>query len=191
MSTNEQTPLSQPTSVVRNTLRKEQVPQDLDMPAFDATLRENESGTPNRKRDLKKRLGSRHACGMSGSPEPRRGHSESPRKRDPKKTMFKRLEKVYSIGSKTGGRVHPHTRMIQGVDHTTVAAETLKCATRVLTQGKQSLLLKDIITKEYPHGGRKCCRKAKVAQEDIGSQGQRGKSRVLRMTCLSHGYTKK
>ncbi|GKB45086.1 hypothetical protein Tco_0890028 [Tanacetum coccineum] len=28
MSTNEQTPLSQPTSVVRNTLRKEPVPQD-------------------------------------------------------------------------------------------------------------------------------------------------------------------
>ncbi|GKF94573.1 hypothetical protein Tco_0284273 [Tanacetum coccineum] len=40
MSTNEQTPLSQPTSVVRNTLGKEQVPQDLSMPAFDAALRE-------------------------------------------------------------------------------------------------------------------------------------------------------
>ncbi|GKD63842.1 hypothetical protein Tco_1305950 [Tanacetum coccineum] len=40
MSTNEQTPLSQPTSAVRNTLGKEQVPQDLGRPAFDAALRE-------------------------------------------------------------------------------------------------------------------------------------------------------
>nr|GEV05343.1 reverse transcriptase domain-containing protein [Tanacetum cinerariifolium] len=40
MSTNEQTPVSQPTSAVRNTLRKEQVPQDLGMPTFDAALRE-------------------------------------------------------------------------------------------------------------------------------------------------------
>ncbi|GKC44452.1 hypothetical protein Tco_1062174 [Tanacetum coccineum] len=102
MSTNEQTPLSQPTSAVRNTLGKEQVPQDLGGPASDAALREycdrnyhqllpiiaekvhqekvqqeklkavkarlnfeeasqhSESGTPSRRRDLKKRLGSRH-----------------------------------------------------------------------------------------------------------------------------------
>ncbi|GJV67272.1 hypothetical protein Tco_1482781 [Tanacetum coccineum] len=40
MSTNEQTPLSQPTSAVRNTLVKEQISQDMDMPASDAALRE-------------------------------------------------------------------------------------------------------------------------------------------------------
>nr|GEW58955.1 reverse transcriptase domain-containing protein [Tanacetum cinerariifolium] len=40
MSTNEQTPLSQPTSVVRNTPEKEQISQELGRPAFDATLRE-------------------------------------------------------------------------------------------------------------------------------------------------------
>nr|GEU68495.1 hypothetical protein [Tanacetum cinerariifolium] len=40
MSTNEQTPASQPTSVMRNTLGKEQVSQDLGGPAFDAALRE-------------------------------------------------------------------------------------------------------------------------------------------------------
>ncbi|GJR55326.1 hypothetical protein Tco_1405847 [Tanacetum coccineum] len=40
MSTNEQTYLIQPTSTVRNTLGKEQVPQDLRKPASDATLRE-------------------------------------------------------------------------------------------------------------------------------------------------------
>nr|GEW14346.1 reverse transcriptase domain-containing protein [Tanacetum cinerariifolium] len=40
MSTNERTPVSQPTSAVRNTLGKEQVPQDLGMPTSDAALRE-------------------------------------------------------------------------------------------------------------------------------------------------------
>ncbi|GJV61276.1 hypothetical protein Tco_1467376 [Tanacetum coccineum] len=40
MSTNEQTPLSQPTSVVRNTLGKEKVPQDSGGPITDEALRE-------------------------------------------------------------------------------------------------------------------------------------------------------
>ncbi|GJZ89874.1 reverse transcriptase domain-containing protein [Tanacetum coccineum] len=40
MSTNEQTPPSQPTSAVRNTLGKEQVPQDLVRPISDEALRE-------------------------------------------------------------------------------------------------------------------------------------------------------
>ncbi|GJS77333.1 reverse transcriptase domain-containing protein [Tanacetum coccineum] len=145
MSANEQTPLSQPTSAVRNTLGKDQVPQDLDRPASDAALREycdrnyhqllpiiaekvhqekvqqeklkavkarlnfeeasqhSESGTPSRRRDLKKRLGSRHVSSMSGSPEPRCGHSESPRKREPeRKTVFKRLDKgvFHRLGDK-------------------------------------------------------------------------------------------
>ncbi|GKD17112.1 hypothetical protein Tco_1206270 [Tanacetum coccineum] len=145
MSTNEQTPLSQPTSVVRNTLGKEQVPQDLGGPASDAALREycdrnyhqllpiiakkvhqekvqqeklkavkahlnfedasqhSESRTPKRRKDLKKRLGSRRVHSMSGSPEPRRGHSESPRKKGPeRKTVFKRLEKgvFHRLGDK-------------------------------------------------------------------------------------------
>ncbi|GJS41729.1 hypothetical protein Tco_0566772 [Tanacetum coccineum] len=145
MSTNEQTPLSQPTSAVRNTLEKGQVPQDLSGSASDAALREycdrnyykllpiiaekvhqekvpqeklkavkarlnfeeasqhSESGIPSRRRDLKKRLGSRRVRSMSGSPELRRGHSESPRKKGPeRKTVFKRLEKgvFYRLGDK-------------------------------------------------------------------------------------------
>nr|GEW69226.1 hypothetical protein [Tanacetum cinerariifolium] len=196
MSTNEQTPLSQPTFAVRNTSGKEQDPQGLGKPASDTALREyynrnyhkllpiiaekvhqekvqqerlkavkarlnfeetsqhSESGTPSRRTDLKKRLGSKHARGMSGSPESRRDRSKSPRKKDSKRrTMFKRLEK--------------------GVFH------------RLGDKGKkkQSLLSKNVITKEHPHVGRKRYRKAKVAQEDIGSQSQRGKSRVLRTTC--------
>ncbi|GJY64460.1 hypothetical protein Tco_0465920 [Tanacetum coccineum] len=40
MSTNEQTPLSQPTSVLRNTLGKEKVSQDSGRPISDEALRE-------------------------------------------------------------------------------------------------------------------------------------------------------
>ncbi|GKB31380.1 reverse transcriptase domain-containing protein [Tanacetum coccineum] len=184
MSTNEQTPLSQPTSIVRNTLVKEQVPQDLGKPISDEALREycdknyhqilpiiaervhqekvqqeklkavkarlnfeetsrhSESGTLSRRRDLKERLGPRHARSMSGSPEPRRGRSKSPRKEV-------RKEK-------------------QCIGHTTVAAETLKAATRVLASEKQNLLFRNIITKEHPREEWKCCQKVKkVARQKI------------------------
>nr|GEV95418.1 reverse transcriptase domain-containing protein [Tanacetum cinerariifolium] len=61
---------------------------------FEDPSQHSESGTPSRRRGLKERLGSRHVRSMSRSPEPRRGHSESPRKRGLKrKTVFKRLEK--------------------------------------------------------------------------------------------------
>nr|GEV70120.1 hypothetical protein [Tanacetum cinerariifolium] len=97
--------------------------------------------------------------------------------------------KVCSTCLETKGRIRPRTRTTQSVDHSTVVAETLKATTRVLAQKKRSLIPKNIITKEHPHEGRKCCRKAKVAQEDIRSQSQRGKSRVLRMTYPNHGGT--
>ncbi|GKB04880.1 reverse transcriptase domain-containing protein, partial [Tanacetum coccineum] len=96
---------------------------DLGRPASDAALREycdknyhqllpiiakkasqhSESGTPSRRRDLRKRLGSRRICGTSESLEPRRGRSESPRKRVlERKTVFKRLEKgvFHRLGDK-------------------------------------------------------------------------------------------
>nr|GEW44189.1 reverse transcriptase domain-containing protein [Tanacetum cinerariifolium] len=165
MSTNEQTPVSQPTSIVRNKLGKEQVPPDLNGPAFDAALRE--------------------------SPKPRRGHFKSSRKRgSERKMVFKRVEKVYSTGLETRGRVHPQTQTIQCIDHTTVAAETLKAATRVLAQKKQSLHMKNIITKEHPRKRLKHHQKVRMVQEDTGSQSQRGKGRVLRMTYPNHGDVK-
>ncbi|GJY14946.1 reverse transcriptase domain-containing protein [Tanacetum coccineum] len=135
MSTNEQTPLSQPTSVIRNTLGKEQTLQDLVRPISDEALREycdknyrqilpiigekvhqekvhqeklkavkarlnfeetsrhSESGIPSRKRSLKERLGPRHPRRMSGSTEPRRGRSKSPREKGlERRTLFKRLD---------------------------------------------------------------------------------------------------
>nr|GEX69689.1 reverse transcriptase domain-containing protein [Tanacetum cinerariifolium] len=153
MRTNEKTPLCQPTFAVRNTLGKEQDPQDLGMTASDAALRDycdknyhqflpiiaekvhqekvqqerlkevkarlnfeetsqhSDSGTLSRRGDLKKRLGPRHARSMSEGLELRHDHSESPRKRDPKrKTMFKRLKKgvFHRLGDK-GNRMSTYS----------------------------------------------------------------------------------
>nr|GEV51523.1 hypothetical protein [Tanacetum cinerariifolium] len=136
MSTNEQIPLSQPTSAVRNTLGREQAPQNLVRPVPDEDLQDycdknyhqilpiiaeklhqekvqqeklkvvkarlnfeeasqySKSETPNRRRNLKERLGPRGARTRSISPEQRSGRSKSPKEKGPKRrTVFKRLEK--------------------------------------------------------------------------------------------------
>ncbi|GKE61975.1 hypothetical protein Tco_1512342 [Tanacetum coccineum] len=60
---------------------------------FEEVSQHSESGTPSRRRDLKKRIGSRRIRSVSGSLEPRNGRSESLRKKDPEiKMVFKRLE---------------------------------------------------------------------------------------------------
>ncbi|GJV12568.1 reverse transcriptase domain-containing protein [Tanacetum coccineum] len=60
---------------------------------FEEVSQHSESGTPSKKGDLKERVGSRHVRSRSGSPEPRRHHSKSPRKKgSERKTVFKRLE---------------------------------------------------------------------------------------------------
>ncbi|GKF89644.1 hypothetical protein Tco_0263607, partial [Tanacetum coccineum] len=90
----------------------------------------------------------------------------------------------HRLGDK--GKAYPRTRTIQGVGHTTVAAETPKAVTRVLAQKKQNLPLKNVTKKEYPREGWKHYPKVRVAQEDIGSQSQRAKIRVSRMICPNH-----
>ncbi|GJY27480.1 hypothetical protein Tco_0403247 [Tanacetum coccineum] len=70
---------------------------------FEEVSQHSESGTPSRRRDLRKRLRSKRIRSTSGSPEPRRCRSESPRKRGPKReTVFKRLEKgvFHRLGDK-------------------------------------------------------------------------------------------
>nr|GEX95877.1 reverse transcriptase domain-containing protein [Tanacetum cinerariifolium] len=61
---------------------------------FEEASQYSESKSPNRRRNLKERLGPRGARTRSISPEQRRDHSKSPREKGPKRrTMFKRLEK--------------------------------------------------------------------------------------------------
>ncbi|GKA53460.1 hypothetical protein Tco_0746775 [Tanacetum coccineum] len=189
---------------MRNTLGKEQISKDMDMPAFDAALRaycdrnyhqllpiiaekvhqekvqqenlkavkarlnfeecsqHSESGTPSGRRDLRTRLESRRICSVSGSPEPRHGRPESPRKRDTKRKMvFKRLEKGVFHRLSDKERVGPHSRMTQGISRTTTVAEILRAITKALAQEEQSLLLRNIIKKEHPHTGWKLCQKTK------------------------------
>nr|GEZ30674.1 hypothetical protein [Tanacetum cinerariifolium] len=56
---------------------------------FEEVSQHSKSETPSRRRDSRKRLGSRHVRSISGSPEQRRGRSESPRKKGEKeKGMF-------------------------------------------------------------------------------------------------------
>ncbi|GJV53610.1 hypothetical protein Tco_1449351, partial [Tanacetum coccineum] len=183
MSINEQTPLSQPTSVVRNTLGKEPVPQDPGRPISDEALREycdrnyhqilpiiaekvhqekaqqeklkavkarlnfeetshhSESGTPIRRRGPKERLGPRYVRSRSGSPEPRRGRSESPKKKGSERKTT-----------------------TQGVGRTTVATGTLKAATKVLDQEQWSPL----------------SRRTEELSESEGSAGGHWKSKVKR-----------
>nr|GEX40425.1 reverse transcriptase domain-containing protein [Tanacetum cinerariifolium] len=154
MSTNKQTPLSQPTSAVRNTLGREQASQNLVRPVPDEDLREycdknyhqilpiiaeklhqekvqqeklkdvkarlnfeeapqySESETPNRRRNLKERLGPRGARTRSISSEQRHGRSKLPKKKGPeRRTVFKRLEKgvFHRLGDKEKN-VSAHSR---------------------------------------------------------------------------------
>ncbi|GKF93382.1 hypothetical protein Tco_0280101 [Tanacetum coccineum] len=82
--------------------------------------------------------------------------------------------------------------MTQGISRTTTVAEILRAVAKALAQEEQILLLRNIITKEHPHTGWKLCQKAKVAQEDTRSQGQKNKGQALMVTIYpSHGYARK
>nr|GEZ39697.1 hypothetical protein [Tanacetum cinerariifolium] len=78
------------------------------------------------------------------------------------KWCSKDWRRMCSTSLETKERVCPHTQTIQGVDHTTVDVEILKAVTGALAQEKQSLLPKNVITKEHPYEGRKRCQKAKM-----------------------------
>nr|GFA54712.1 reverse transcriptase domain-containing protein [Tanacetum cinerariifolium] len=217
MSTNEQTPVSQPTSAVRNTLGKEQVPQDLGMPASDAALRKycdrnyhqllpiiaekvhqenvqqeklkavkschnfeeasqySESGAPSRRRSLKERLRSRHAHSMSGSPEPRRDHSESPRKRGPERiTVFKRLEKgvFHRLGDKRKG-TFAYSNDSKHRSYHSNRRDTKSCY-----QSSRSKEMKFVFEKR--HNKRTSSRKAKALSESEDSTGGHWKAKPKR-----------
>nr|GEV52278.1 reverse transcriptase domain-containing protein [Tanacetum cinerariifolium] len=157
MSTNEQTPVNQPTSAIRNTLGKEQVPQDLGWPASDAALRE--------RRNLMERLESRHARSMSESPDPMHGHSESQRKRGlEKRTVFKILEKgVFNrLGDKGKGTFAYLSDSKHRSYHNSRRDTESRCQNS--RSRETELASKNVITKEHPHEGRKHSRKAKNQQ---------------------------
>ncbi|GJS59347.1 reverse transcriptase domain-containing protein [Tanacetum coccineum] len=147
MSTNGQTPLSQPTFVVRNTLGKEPVPQDPGRPISNEALWEycdrnyhqilpiiaekvhQEKVQQEKLKAVKARLNFEETS----------HHSES--------------------GTPTGRRA------TQGVGRTTVATGILKAATKVPDQEQRSPPLRDITTKGHPREERRSCQKAKIVPE--------------------------
>ncbi|GKC55169.1 reverse transcriptase domain-containing protein, partial [Tanacetum coccineum] len=182
-------------------LGKEQVLQDPSRPISDEALREycdrnyhqilpiiaEKVHQEKVRRGLKERLGPRYVLSRSGSLKSRRDRSESPKKKGPeRKAVFKRLEKVYSTGSETRGRVYPCTQTTQGIGHTIVTAVTLKITTKVLVQEQRNRLPRDVITRRRPREEWRSCQKVKVARDVIGSQNQKGKSRALRTIYPNH-----
>ncbi|GJW29605.1 hypothetical protein Tco_0046480 [Tanacetum coccineum] len=141
MSTNEQNPLSQPTFVVRNTLGKEPVLQDPGRPIPDEALPHIIPSQEHQSKEGVLRKGSDQGFGKENG-----------------------VQKI-GIGLEIRGRVYPCTQMTQGVGHTTVAAETLKVATKVLVQEQRNPLLRDVITKRHPREERRSCQKVKRDEE--------------------------
>nr|GEW25841.1 reverse transcriptase domain-containing protein [Tanacetum cinerariifolium] len=139
MSTNEQTPLSQPTSAVTNMLGREQAPQNLAQQKklkavkarldFEEASQYSESETPNRRRSLKERLGPRDSRARSGSPEQRRGRSKSPREKGPeRRTVFKRLEKdVFHRLGDMEKNVSAHSRGLERKSYYSSRRDTESC----------------------------------------------------------------
>nr|GEU94434.1 hypothetical protein [Tanacetum cinerariifolium] len=218
MSTNEQIPLSQPTSVVRNTLGREQAPQNLVRPVSDEDLREycdknyhqilpiiaeklhqeklkavkarlnieeasqySESETPNRRRNLKERLGPRYARTRSRSPEPRRDRSKSPREKDPeRRTVFKRLKKgmFHRLGDKEKN-VSAHSRGSERKSYYSSRRDTESCY--------QSSRSKETKTAFEKHRHRiEYSRKTKAVSESKGSAGGHWKSKPKKKKMPSH-----
>ncbi|GJW02458.1 reverse transcriptase domain-containing protein [Tanacetum coccineum] len=217
MSTNGQTPLSQPTSVVRNTLGKEPVPQDPGRPISDEALREycdrnyhqilpiiaekvhqekaqqeklkavkarlnfeetshhSESGTPIRRRGLKERLGPRYVRSRSGSPEPRRGRSESPKKKgSERKAVFKRLEKgvFHRLGDK-GKSVSVYSDDSRRRSYHSSHRDTESCH-----QSSRSRTTEPASERRY--NKRASSRRTEELSESEGSAGGHWKSKVKR-----------
>ncbi|GKE94615.1 hypothetical protein Tco_1579470, partial [Tanacetum coccineum] len=127
----------QPTSVVRNTLGKvhqEKVQQEKLKAVkarlnFEEASHQSESGTLIRRNDLKERLGPKHVHGRSRSPEPRRGRSESPKKKGPeRKAVFKRLEKgVFHMLGDKGKSVSVHSDNSRRWSHHSSRRDTESC----------------------------------------------------------------
>nr|GEZ24001.1 reverse transcriptase domain-containing protein [Tanacetum cinerariifolium] len=230
MSTNEQTPLSQPTSAVRNTLGREQAPQNLVRPVPDEDMREYcdknyhqilpiiaeklhqekvqqeklkavkaclnfekasqyfESETPNRKRNLKERLGPRGARTRSISPEQRRGRSKSPREKGPeRRTVFKRLKKgvFHRLGDKEKN-VSAHSRGSERKSYYSSRRDTESCYQS--SRSKET----EIASEKHRHKG-EYSRRTEAVSESEGSAGGHWKSKpkkqsqAWRITYPNHG----
>ncbi|GKD04704.1 reverse transcriptase domain-containing protein, partial [Tanacetum coccineum] len=130
MSTNEQTPLSQPTSVeLPSDVQQEKLKAVKAHLNFEETSGQSESGTLIKRRGLKERLGPRYVHRRSGSPEPRHDRPGSPKKKGPeRKALFKRLEKdvFHRLGDK-GKSISVHSDDSMRWSHHSSRRDTESC----------------------------------------------------------------
>ncbi|GJT04607.1 reverse transcriptase domain-containing protein [Tanacetum coccineum] len=131
----------------------------------------SESRTPNVRGEHRRGRRPGRSRSVSGSPKRtsvfsriRHDRSESPRhkpggkgRRD--RGVFNRWE--------IKERVYPHTQ---------------KAVTRVTAREERNPFPENVTMKEHVHGGQKCSPKVKIAEGDTGSQNQKSKGQVSRMT---------
>nr|GEV18450.1 reverse transcriptase domain-containing protein [Tanacetum cinerariifolium] len=196
MSINEQTPLSQSTSAVRNTLGKEQAPQDFARPISDKVLREYcdknyhkilpiiaEKVHQEKLKAVKSRRNFKETSRHSGTGTPSR-----------KRSLKERLGHRHA--QSTSGSLVPRLgdREKDVSAHSRDSRHRLYHCNRGYIESRyQSSRSRETkigsVTKRNPREERKHCLKVKAAREDIRIQNQRSRSRALRTTCTNHGTT--
>ncbi|GJT37073.1 reverse transcriptase domain-containing protein [Tanacetum coccineum] len=139
---------------------------------FEEVSQHSELGTPSKRRNLRKRLGSRRIRSVSESPKPTRDRSESPRKRDPKrKTVFKRPEKgvFHRLGDK-GKTISAYSSDSRRQSCHNSHKDTESCYQSSRSRGT------DFAPKKH-HNTSASSRRMEVLSESEGSAGGHWKSR--------------
>ncbi|GKE75403.1 hypothetical protein Tco_1537444 [Tanacetum coccineum] len=142
---------------------------------FEETSHHSESGTPIRRRGLKERLGPRFVRSRSGSLEPRRSRSESPKKKGPeRKSVFKRLEigVFHRLGDK-GKNVSVHSDDSRRWSHHSSRRDTKSCHQSSRSRATES-------ASETHYNKRASSRRTEELLESEGSVGGHWKSKLKR-----------
>ncbi|GJV44989.1 reverse transcriptase domain-containing protein [Tanacetum coccineum] len=140
---------------------------------FEETSRHSESGTPIKRRGLKERLGPRHVRSRSGSPEPRRDRSVSPKKKGPeRKAVFKRLEKgVFHRLRDKGKSVSVHSDESKRWSHHSSRRDTESCHQSSRSRATESAF-------EGRYSNRASLRRTEELSESEGGAGGHWKSKL-------------
>nr|GEZ03582.1 reverse transcriptase domain-containing protein [Tanacetum cinerariifolium] len=140
---------------------------------FEEVSQHSESGTPNRRKDLIKRLGSRRIRSVSESPKPMRDRSESPRKRDPERKMvFRRLEKgVFYMLRDKGKTIYTYSSDSRRHSYHNSHRDTKSCYQSSRSRGTKLAL-------EKHHNKRASSRRTEVLSEREGRAGGYWKPRL-------------
>nr|GEV54019.1 reverse transcriptase domain-containing protein [Tanacetum cinerariifolium] len=173
MTTNEQTPLSNPPEKLHQ--EKAQHEKHKAVKArlnFEETSWYSESKTLSRRRNLKERFETRYARTKSGSLEPRHGRSKSPREKDPKRrTVFRRLEKcVFHRLGDNEKNVSAHLRGSEQKSYYSSRRDTESCYQSSRSKETEISFEKHRHKREYS-------RRTEAVSESEGSAGGHWKSK--------------